>query len=494
MRLLRFNLSAEGPQGDLVRIAGGGGVRGLDLVVKNGTVVTATEMFRADVGLAGGRVACLGEFDYPPDTPTIDAAGRLVMPGIVDAHVHLEDVGDGGVRTADDFTSGTRAAAAGGTTTVIDFVSPARDQSPSEAVAIRRRQAEGRVIVDYALHCCIPEAARFTAEEAARLLAEGISSIKLFTVYAGLALDTLSLYQIMLRAAEAGLTVSLHAETGEIVEHYRQEFAAAGKKEPQYHAWSRPWFAELEAVQRALALNAAAGARLYFVHVTTGAALEAIARARRDGQDVWAETCPHYLLFNESALRGRDGGKYIMSPPLRRPEDSAALWSGLARGEIQVVATDHCPFPLSAKVGRPFNEVPNGVGSIELLFGLLLSEGVLAPDRPRLTPTRLVAAVSTNPARFFGLYPRKGHLAPGADADLIIVDPLKTRTVRAADLHGGEDHSIYEGFTLRGAVETTIARGEVVYDRGRVLGSPGRGRYLGRPVAGWDRAAGGAPV
>ncbi len=466
----------------------------MDLVVKNGTVVTATEMFQADVGIEDGVVACLGQFDYPSGTPAIDAAGRLVMPGVIDAHVHLEDVGDNGTPTADDFASGTRAAAAGGTTTVIDFVSPAPGQSPAEAAALRRRQAESKAVVDYALHCCIPEAARFTAEEAARLLAEGISSVKLFTVYAGLALDTLSLYQIMLRAAEVGLTVSLHAETGEIVEHYRREFAAAGQKDPEYHAWSRPWFAELEAVQRALALNAAAGARLYFVHVTTRAALEAIARARREGQDVWAETCPHYLLFNESALRGPDGGRYIMSPPLRRAEDLAALWSGLAAEDIQVVATDHCPFPLATKVGRPFYEVPNGVGSIELNFNLMLSEGVLAPGAARLTPSRLAAVTSTNPARFFGLYPKKGHLAPGADADLIIVDPLKTRTVRAAELHGGEDHSIYEGLTLRGMVETTISRGEVIYDHGRVLGTPGRGRYVRRPVAGWDRAAGGTPV
>ncbi len=466
----------------------------MDLVIKNGTVVTATEMFRADVGVAEGRVACLGEFDHPSGTPTIDAAGRLVMPGVIDAHVHLEDVGDNGTRTADDFEGGTRAAAAGGTTTVIDFVSPALGQSPAEAAVLRRKQAEGKVVVDYGLHCCIPEAALFTAEEAARLLAEGISSVKLFTVYAGLALDTLSLYQIMLRAAEAGLTVSLHAETGEIVDHYRREFAAEGKKDPQYHAWSRPWFCELEAVRRALALNAAVGGRLYFVHVTTRAALAAIVGARREGQDVWAEACPHHLLFNESALRGPAGGRYIMSPPLRRAEDSAALWSGLTEGAIQVIATDHCPFPLATKVGRPFYEVPSGVGSIELLFNLILSEGVLAPGAARLSPSRLVAATSTNPARFFGLYPKKGHLAPGADADLIIVDPLKTRTVRAADLHGGEDHSIYEGLTLRGMVETTIARGEVIYDHGRVLGSAGRGRYVRRPVAGWDRAAGGTPV
>lgn len=466
----------------------------MDLVVKNGTVVTATEMFRADVGIQDGVVACLGEFDHPAGTPVIDAAGRLVMPGVIDAHVHLEDVGDNGTRTADDFASGTRAAAAGGTTTVIDFVSPALGQSPAEAAALRRRQAEGQAVVDYALHCCIPEAARFTAEEAARLLAEGISSVKVFTVYSGQALDTLSLYQVMLRAAESGLTVSLHAETGEIVEYYRREFAAAGRTDPEYHAWSRPWFAEFETVQRALALNAAVGARLYFVHVTTRAALQAIARARREGQDVWAETCPHYLLFDESALRGPDGGRFIMSPPLRTAEDSAALWSALASEEIQVVATDHCPFPLATKVGRPFNEVPNGIGSIELNLNLLLSEGVLAPGAARLTPSRLAALTSANPARFFGLYPKKGHIAPGADADLIIVDPLRTRTVRAADLHGGEDHSVYEGFTLRGGVEATISRGEVVYDRGRVLGAAGRGRYVRRPVAGWDRASGGVPV
>jgi dihydropyrimidinase len=294
----------------------------------------------------------------------------------------------------------------------------------------------------------------------------------------------------MLRAAEAGLTISLHAETGEIIEHYRRQFAADGKKDPQYHAWSRPWFCELEAVERALALNAAVGGRLYFVHVTTRAALEAIIRARREGQAVWAETCPHYLFLNESALRAPDGGRYVMAPPLRRADDSAALWSGLADGTVQVVATDHCPFPLKTKVGRPFYEVPSGVGSIELLFNLILSEGVLAPGGPRLTPSRVAAVLSTNPARFFGLYPRKGHIAPGADADLIVVDPLRTRTVRAADLHGGEDHSIYEGETLRGAVGMTISRGEVVYDRGKILGEAGRGRYIHRPVAGWDRAGG----
>jgi len=469
----------------------------VELVVKGGTIITAEGTFRGDVGVTDGRIARLGEFPCPGGVEVVDATGKWVLPGVVDAHTHLEDVGDNGTPTADDFLSGTCAAAAGGITTIIDFVTPATGQPPSQAVRQRRRQAEAKAVVDFALHCCIPEAGLVTAQEAERLLAEGISSVKLFTAYAGLALDTLSLYQVMQRAvdvgsaeggrARSGLTVFVHAENGEIIDHYRQRFAKEGKKDPYYHARSRPPFTELEAVARVLVLHSAVGsvggsqARLCFAHVTTAAALDAIRQARRHGQAVFAETCPHYLLFDEAKLQGRDGELFIMSPPLRSVEDSHALWQGLTAGDLDIVSTDHCPFPAAAKRGRPFYEVASGVGSIELLLSLVLSEAVLKPTPPRLSPNRMVALLSTNPARIFGLYPRKGSLAPGADADLVVVDPAATCTVGVAALHGNEDHSIYEGMTLRGAVETTISRGEIIYHRGRVLARPGRGHFLHRP-------------
>ncbi|NPV70255.1 MAG: dihydropyrimidinase [Firmicutes bacterium] len=458
----------------------------VDTLVYGGVVVNAWGSAPQDVAIKDGRVHAVGsDLRQQVEAATeVDARGLLVLPGLVDPHTHMNDVGTGGVPTSDNWASGSAFAASGGVTTIIDFAQPEQGQGLTAAFEARIRSAGGApdgvagatagpaVGVDYSLHVVVNQVGRETANEIRHLVESGVSSFKVFTTYEGLALDTRSLWLVMLAAAESGALVCAHAENDEIIRHYTAEFLEQGKTAPYYHGMSRPSFAEVEAVQRLLVLNRAAGGRLYFVHLSTGESLEAVAAARRAGETVWAETCPHYLLLDDSYLAAQDGFRYVMSPPLRTKADCERLWRGLALGEISCVGSDHCPFPLSACEGRPFNEIPNGVGSTGLILQLMYTEGVQAG---RISLERLVAVTSCNASRIMGLWPRKGAVAAGFDADLVLFDPSPRCRVSSKNLPGGGDYSIYDGRPVRGQVVMTVLRGLPVY-----RSNPGRENPPGR--------------
>lgn len=463
-----------------------------ELAVRGALVVNSSGTVRADIGIAGGRVtAVAGEVRADRE---IDARGLLALPGLIDPHVHLEDIAACGVPTADDFASGTASALANGVTTVLDFVSPAPGQDPVDALRLRRAQAARGSRVDFGLHCCLPAGRGDPAPAMAAVVREGVTSFKAFTVYKGLALSSFEIFRAMRSVAGLGAVLMLHAEAGAVVDGLVRETLDRGDTAPIYHARSRPAFAEEAAVAEALALHRAAGGDLYFVHVSTRAAADLIAAGRlRPGAPspadppgqaagrVFAETCPQYLLLADDRLAGPDGRRYICSPPLRRRGEQELLWERVAAGDIDTIGTDHCPFPAGAHDGKTsFAEVPNGLGGVGVSLLLIYSHGVAGG---RFPAERLVQLMSENAARIFGLWPRKGRIAAGADADLVLFDPKARHRLSVSDLPGHEDYSPYEGFEVTGRVEYTLSHGEIVFDRrAGVTGLPGRGRFLARPL------------
>ncbi len=451
-----------------------------ELAIRGALVAGSRGTFTADIGISGGRIVALAE--EVRGERELDARGLVALPGVIDPHVHLEDVAGDGTPTADDFASGTASAAAGGVTTILDFISPAPGQDFLDAFRRRRAEAARGSRIDFGLHCCLPAGGDDPAAAVAALVREGVTSFKAFTVYEGLALDAFELFRAMRATAAQGAVLMLHAETGEIVDGLVREFVARGDVRPLYHAYSRPAFCEEAAVAEALALHRAVGGDLYFVHVSTRAAVDRIAaEKRRPGRRVFAETCPQYLLLAEDRLTGPQGERYICSPPLRPRGELELLWASVAAGDVDTVGTDHCPFPAAARSGKPsFAQVPNGLGGLGFSLELMFSHGVATG---RITIERLVALMCENPARIFGLWPQKGRISPGADADVVLLKPATPHRLSVRDLPGNEDYSVYEGFESTVQVEYTISRGEVVYDRRTgVAGEPGRGWFLGQRV------------
>jgi len=454
-------------------------MRACDVVIANGTVVTAAGRYRADIGIRGGRVAAVGDLAASA-AEVIDAAGKLVLPGLIDVHTHF-GLTSGELSTSDDFLSGTVAAAAGGVTTVIDFATPRPGQTVAEAVAQRRREASASVI-DYSFHGVLIEPP--AADEVCALAEDGITSFKLYMTYRarGLMASDGTLAKALAAAGKVGGLVGVHAEDEEMVEATAAGLARAGQTALAFFAAGRPPGAESAAIARACRMAEEAEAPLYIFHLSTAAGLDEIRRARARGVRVWAETCSHYLVFTDEVYTRNDGYRFVMNPPLRKREDVEALWAGLAGHEIQVVASDHCPFPLAAKArgAASFFDAPPGIGGTELILTVLLSEGVA---KGRISLERLVEVTSADPARLFGLYPRKGRLAPLAHADFVIVDPNEEWTVETGRLHSLCDYTPYEGFRARGRVVLTMARGRVVYRNGEFVGHAGTGRFLRRRPA-----------
>lgn len=452
-----------------------------DLVIANGTVVTAEAVYAADVAVLGEKIAAIGK--GLRGRRMLDAGGCYVLPGAVDVHVHLQmPVSSGRYVSSDDFASGTIAAAHGGTTTVIDFVEPQPGQSLREALAARRAEADDKVAVDYGLHMTIPtwhaDEAQALAEIPA-LIEAGVPTFKLYLAYAGLRLDDAQLYTVLKALAAHGGLPTVHCENGPLCDRLRAEALAEGRTAPREHALTRPPRQEAEAVGRALDIAALAAVPLYVVHVSCAEALERIVAARRRGQPVFAETCPQYLTLTAEMLEHRGGERYICAPPLRREADQMALWSGLARNELQTVATDHCPFTLAEKAeGADFTQVPGGLPGIEARLSLLHTLGVRGGH---LSLSRWVEVCCTAPARLAGLW-RKGHIVPGADADLVIFDPAHPVTLNADSLHERAGWTPYEGLRLHGWPRVTLSRGEVIVEEGRFTGQPGRGRFVARKV------------
>ncbi len=452
----------------------------MSLLIKGGTVVFGGLRRQADVLVKGDKIVSVEPGIRADVNKTINAEGKYVLPGAIDVHTHMQ-LPAGGTVSADDFFTGTRAAAFGGVTTILDFATQSKGESLRETVAKRRAEAEDKVCIDYGLHVGITDLTGEVMAEIPVLIGQGYPSFKLFMTYPGLAVDDGALYFALQAVSEAGGMVGVHAENMHLIQRFVRNLLAEGKTAPMYHEVSRPPLVEEEAVSRAIMLAAETNSKLYFFHLSTARGLAHIREARRKGLPVYAETCPQYLLLTRDKYREPDfkGARYVMSPPLRGKEDQEALWSGLADGSLQVVGSDHCPFRTEQKnLGlASFDQIPNGGPGVETLLPLLLSEGV---GKGRLTLERLVEVVSTGPARLFGLYPGKGAVMAGSDADLVIIDPDKEVALSAETLHMNLDYTLYEGYVLKGYPVITISKGKIICQDGRFLGIPGEGEFISR--------------
>lgn len=456
----------------------------MSLLIQGGTVVTAEQSFRADVLCAEGLIAAIGPAIEPPTgCEIVDAGGLLVMPGGIDPHTHMEMPFMGTV-TSEDFFTGTAAAAAGGTTSIIDFVIPAPEESLLAAYHAWRGRAE-KAAADYGFHVAITSWSARVHEEMGVLTREhGVNSFKHFMAYKGaLMVDDAVLLHSLGRALELGAICNVHAENGDAVAHLQRQLLAMGITGPEGHALSRPPAVEAEAAQRVIAIAGLLGAPVYIVHVSTAEATEAIGRARAAGQRVYGEVLAQHLVIDESVYRNPDwatAAAHVMSPPFRAKHHQAALWAGLASGQLQTTATDHCCFCAPQKaVGREdFTRIPNGTGGIEDRLSILWHHGV---GQGRITPNEFVRITSTNTAQIFNLYPRKGAVAVGADADLVLWDAGASRTISAKTHHQNIDFNIYEGMQVSGLARHTISQGRLIWRDGDLRAVRGAGRYIERP-------------
>ncbi len=462
------------------------------LLLKNGQIVTEDRIFIGDILVGDGTIQAVGTNLKKPnsDTRVVDASGLQIFPGGIDPHVHMElPVSD--TVSSDDFESGTRAALAGGTTTIIDFVTPERGQSLLGALEDRMAQAR-HAVCDFSLHMSVTWWDETVADEMRACVEKGLPSFKVYLAYKEtIGLDDRELIRAMDTAARWNGLIVAHCENGDAVSYLRQKLLSEGKTEPKYHAASRPPEVEREAIVRATTLAQVTGAALYVVHVSTREGAEEIARARQNGLTVFGETCPHYLLLDEQAYNQspRQAAVYIMSPPLRPPEHKAALWQALRSGDLDTVSTDHCPFNLSGQKDRDlsdFTRIPNGVAGVEHRLELLYTYGVRSG---RISLQRFVALTATNPAKIFGVYPRKGTIAVGSDADLVLWNPEAEDVISAKTHHQHCDSTVYEGIKIKGKPEIVIANGRVMVENGEILAQKGDGRFLPRSSSHWKKVA-----
>jgi dihydropyrimidinase len=461
---------------------GTGGGATMKTVVRGGRIVTASQDYHADLLIEDGTIALIGRLDDVTADRVIDATGRLVFPGAVDPHTHL-DAPLKGTITADDFESGTIAAAVGGTTTIIDFPLQQPGEDPRVSQEAWHDRARGKAVVDWSFHQIITDLPDEYLPALDSLVADGIPSFKLFMAYPGARMvDDGTILRAMRRAAENGGFTMMHAENGLAIQVLEQETRAKGILGPIANAISRPSPTEGEATARAYMLAELAGVPVYVVHMVAAEAVAAVRAARDRGVTAYAETCPHYLLLTEDKLNEPDfgGAKYVMCPPLRSKEDQEALWRGLQNGDLQVVSTDHTPFRFADQkvMGKDdFAKIPNGVPGIEWRVGLLYHHGVRTG---RLTLNRFVELIATNPAKLFGLYPRKGEIAVGSDADLVLFDPDREVLLTAEHQLTRCDYNPYEGWTIQGATDTVLLGGDVIVEGGRFVGHAGQGMFLPR--------------
>ena len=453
------------------------------MLIKGGRIVTAADDYVGDVLIDGERVAQIGRsLDVEADT-VIDAGDKLVLPGCVDPHTHL-DMPFGGTVTIDDFTSGQTAAAFGGTTCHVDFCIQGHGQSFAEALDAWHAKRDGKAVIDNGFHIAVTDLTHGgSLEELASLPDEGITSYKLFMAYKGaLMVDDGTLFKTMEVAARTGALVMVHAENGDAIDVLVKEALAAGSTAPPFHALTRPPELEGEATNRAIQLARVAGCPLYVVHVSCRNAVEPIAVARAKGWDVWGETCTQYFVIDFTYLERPDfeGAKYVYTPPPRPREHQDVLWEAVRSDVLSAISTDHCAFLWDGQktLGRSdFSKIPNGGPGLENRLHMIHELGVRAG---RITLNRMVELLATNPARLFGLYPRKGTIAPGSDADIVIFDPRRKKTITAADQHSRCDYNLFEGMEVTGDVETTLVRGTVVVDGGELRAEPGYGQFVKR--------------
>ncbi len=465
----------------------------MSVLIKGGRIVTAADDYVGDVYIENGTVTLIGESVDILADKTIDATGKLVMPGAIDPHTHIE-MFFGGTTTCDDFTSGTVSAAFGGTTTLVDFCMQAPGTSFSQALENYHEKIDRcKPVIDVGFHIGVTDLREGgTLEDLAKLPDEGITSYKLFMAYKGAVMvDDETLFKAMETAAESGAMIMVHAENGDAIDIIVKRAVAEGKTAPIWHARTRPMETEAEATNRAIQLARIAGAPLYVVHVSCQPSVEPIALAREKDWDVHGETCTQYLFVDDSALDqpGFEGGKYIYTPPPRPKEQQEYLWKALGADVLSVVSTDHCPFKWPEQKGingEEFQNVPNGGPGIENRLHMLYTFGV---REGRIPLTRFVELTSTNVAKLFGLYPRKGTIAPGSDADIVVWDPEKPLTISADTHHSNVNYNLFEGTQVVGAPEVVMVRGQVIVENDELVAQPGAGQFVKRAKWGEQLAA-----
>ncbi len=458
-------------------------------LIQNGHIVTAVDSYVADILIDGETIALIGKDLASIITDvdkTIDATNKLVIPGGIDPHTHM-DLPFGGTSSSDDFETGTRAAAFGGTTSIIDFAVQSKGQALNEALDVWFAKAEGKATTDYGFHLICTDLPDERLPELKTLIDQGVSSFKLFMAYPGVFLvDDGTIFKAMSVAGENGGLICMHAENGVVIDVLVKRALAAGHTAPKYHALTRPTKAEAEGVHRAIALAEMADSPVYIVHLSCYDALKEVQNARDLGLRAYAETCPQYLLLDYSYYEKPDfeGAKYVMTPPLRGIENQEKLWKGLRSDDLQVISTDHCPFCMKEQkeLGRDdFSKIPNGGPGVEHRMSLIYHHGVA---QGRINLNRFVELTSTAAAKIFGLFPRKGTIAVGSDADIVIFDTNREQTISAATHHMRVDYSAYEGWTISGVTEIVLSRGNVIVEKGAWKGQAGAGQFIRRGLTG----------
>lgn len=462
-------------------------------LIKNGKLVTSEKTQKADLLIENGKITRVGKKLTLADAEVIDVNGKYVLPGGIDPHVHL-DLAMFDTVSSDDHYTGHKAAAFGGTTTVMDFVED-KDPDLLKNIADLRAKADPKAAIDYSFHINITHFDEQVAAQIPAILESGVTTLKVFTAYNNrLRLQDGEIFQLLKIAAKHGFLTMMHAENGDVIEVLVDEALKAGHTEPIWHARTRPAWGAVETVLRGAALAAQAKAPLYLVHLNTAGGIDQLAYARAHHAPVMGETCPQYLFFNESHLMRPDGAKWICSPPMRNESDNQRIWQGIEENTIQTIGTDHCPFfydgtkpityegqevkiPGKELGANDFTKIPNGLPGVADRMPILWTEGVV---KGRITPNQFVAYTSTNPARIFGLYPRKGCLQPGSDADLVIWDPDKEVEYGVEVAHQRTDYNLYEGWKLQGYPEKVFLRGELIVDGDQWLGKRGQGQFLRR--------------
>lgn len=451
----------------------------MDIVIKNGTIVTAADTFKGDVAIKDGKIETIAVNIDADGAKVIDAEGKLILPGAIDAHTHLA-MPFGGTVSSDDYEAGTRAAACGGVTTVFDFALQTKGEGIIETAQRRNKICEPQACVDYAFHVAITDLTPKVLEEFQAAVDYGIPSFKVFMVYKkeGLMVDDGVLCKILKKSKETGALISVHAENPDLIDLRTEQFLKEGKTSAWYHYLSRPEFVEAEADKRAIHWAKALNAPLYIVHLANKEGMEEVKKARDEGYEIYAETCPQYLHFTSDVYKREDGRNFVCSPPMKGQESQDALWEGIKTGDIATIATDHCPFQSYEKDwGKDnFTKIPNGCMGIENMYPYMLSEA----NKGRISFNKVVELCSSNPAKIFGCAPAKGTIMPGSDADIVIYDPNKDFVVSKDNMHSDVDHTIWEDTKLKGYPVMTFSRGRVVFKDGKFLGEAGWGKMLKR--------------
>ena len=449
-------------------------------LIQGGLIVTATDIYHSDILIEEGRIAALGKnLQKDSNMHIINATNMLVFPGAIDEHTHMAMPFNGTVTAS--WETETIAAAVGGTTTLIDFAKQTKGESLADTIALWKSKATRKTAIDYSLHVAITDLTQEVLDEIPAIIESGVSTLKLFMAYKGeIMMDDEALLTVLQKARTVGALVMVHAENGDVIDLLQRQLVAQGKIEPKYHATSRPIIVEAEATRRAIALAKVADAPIFIVHVSGGESLEEIRRARSTGQPVFAETCPQYLLLDESYLDlpGFEGAKYVCSPPLRHKSNQSQLWQGLFEGSLQTIGTDHCSFNFKEQkhMGLDnFRKIPNGVNGIENWLQLLYTYGV---QGGKISLNKLVELTSTNPAKYMGLFPRKGTIAIGSDADIVLYDPTLAYTITVEGQKQNSDYHLYEGFKVQGIPRYVLLRGVVIARNGEYIGNLDQGDFI----------------